>query len=266
MDETTSQPASAPDAETLPRDGSPSNTSPNGLSEEEVFQVLTEELGLDPAFVEWVQQLGSEVPAEALGYLAAMAAVAGTGVLAGFLAFVIPLILYLIVYTAIYVFIAAIVTLLVWLPFRSIPREHRRISSFSIWLTVIPIFGIFWNFRVVSRIPASFRAFFAAYPEAALPPAGAVGGAPLDVGGAGKALGMWYAGLSLGSWLAPWTCVLSILSVPLAIAALVLYILFLVTLFQLSGRVSEHRRNPQLRPPQALPEPSANPPEPPGIA
>lgn len=239
------------DFETDAQPGGESEALPEGALPEETVRIMIEEWELDPAFVEWLQQLASDVPAEAIGYFAASA---GAGVLATLIGLIIPLL----ALTFAYLLIAGVLALLIWLPHRRVPRKLRRISGVSIWLTIIPLFGLLWNFRVASRVPASFRAFFAAHPGAAQPPPGMIGGAPLNVGGAGKALGMWYAGLNLGSWLVLLTCVLSPLSTPLGLAALVLYILFVVKLFQMSGRVAEHRNAP--------PAPPAPPTAPPTIA
>ncbi|MEM7577079.1 MAG: hypothetical protein AAF328_06335 [Planctomycetota bacterium] len=236
MDETLPTPASEP----IPETTEPPDT---GLPDE-LVRLMLEEWQMDPALVEWIQRIAADAPAEAMGYFAASA---GAGLLATFLGLIIPLVLF----TVTYLVIAGIFAFLIWLPHRKVPRKYRRISGFSIWLTIIPFFGLLWNFRVVSRVPATFRNYFLAHPEAAQPPPGMVGGAPLNVGGAGKALGMWYAGLSLASWLTLLTCVLSPLSTPLSIAAIVLYILFVVKLFQMSGRIAEFLKTPPAAPPSS---------------
>lgn len=193
------------------------------------------------------------------GIAALWAASAGAGLLATLLALVVPLLIYVFTYAV----VAGVLALLIWIPHRAVPSRHRRIYGFSIFLTIIPVFGVLWNFRVASRVPDSFRSYFDAHPDAAAPPPGAVGGATVNVGTAGKSLGLWYAGLTLGSWLAPWTCVLAFLLFPLGLAALVLYILFIVKLFALAGAVNEHKRRPRQATPALAPPPASIPTTPP---
>ncbi|MEM1446681.1 MAG: hypothetical protein AAGF84_11540 [Planctomycetota bacterium] len=252
MDETQATPApeASPEA---PQTGENAEAVEGGLPEETV-RLLLEEWNLDPAVVEWLQKLAADAPAEVVGYLVASTA---AGLIPALIAFIIPLI----VFITTYLILAAVLALLIWLPHRQVPRKLRRIHGFSIWLTVIPFFGLLWNFRVASRVPASFRNYFAAHPEAIQPPPGMVGGAPLNVGSAGKPLGMWYAGLTIAAWLTLITCILSPLSTPLSIASIVLYILFVVKLFQMSGRVAEHKNAPPAPPTNPTPPtpPAASP-------
>lgn len=94
-----------------------------------------------------------------------------------------------------------------------IPTEHRRMELWHIWLLLIPIFGLGWNFFVYLRLPESFRSYFAAHGRA-------------NVGDCGRSLGLWYAicGVAI---LAP--CV----NTAAGPAGLVLLVMFHVKVFEL---------------------------------
>src|SRR5689334_14549782 len=42
----------------------------------------------------------------------------------------------------------------------AIPPEHRRIEPGMVWLLLIPLFGLIWNFFVFQRIPESYQSYF----------------------------------------------------------------------------------------------------------
>ena len=99
-----------------------------------------------------------------------------------------------------------------------VPAEHRRIEPAMIWLLLVPCFSLVWNFFVFRRVPDSFASYFTAQGQT-------------DVGDCGKAIGTWYAGLSVAA-----------VSIPLygaapGIAALVLLILSLVKYHELRQRM-----------------------------
>ncbi len=94
-----------------------------------------------------------------------------------------------------------------------IPAEHRKMEVWHIWLLMIPLFGLGWNFFVYLRLPESYQSYFAEQGQT-------------DVGDCGRNLGMWYAicGVAI---LAP--CV----NTAAGPAALVLLIMFHVKTFEL---------------------------------
>ncbi len=94
-----------------------------------------------------------------------------------------------------------------------IPKEHRKLEFWHIWLLLIPLFSLGWNFFVYLRLPESFQSYFSEQGQA-------------DVGDCGRSLGMWYAlcGVAI---LAP--CV----NTAAGPAALVLLIMFHVKAFEL---------------------------------
>ncbi len=61
-----------------------------------------------------------------------------------------------------------------------IPTEHRKMELWHIWLLLIPLFGLGWNFFVYLRLPESYQSYFAEHGRA-------------NVGDCGRSLGLWYA-------------------------------------------------------------------------
>ncbi|MEM9753698.1 MAG: hypothetical protein AAF916_09980 [Planctomycetota bacterium] len=178
---------------------------------------------------------------------------------AGAVSAILPILIGALILFVGYALLAAIFAFLIWLPYRKVPRQHRRVFGFSIWLTIIPVFGLFWNFRIAGRVPASFRSYFEAHPEAVAAAPTVAGATPHNlVGDAGRGVGLAYAICSLISAALTFSCILSTLAFPFAVAALVLYIIFVARLFGLADRVSEHRRKlkrgelPPPPPPKAI--------------
>lgn len=98
-----------------------------------------------------------------------------------------------------------------------VPAEHRKIEPLMIWLLLIPLFNLVWNFFVFQRIPASYKSYFNAQGRA-------------DVGDCGQQIGLWYAICAAAS-IVP--CV-NYLAGP---ASLVLLIIFLVKVFGLRQQI-----------------------------
>jgi hypothetical protein len=104
--------------------------------------------------------------------------------------------------------ISAVVCYLLYITQKAVPPEHRKIEPGMVWLLMIPLFNLVWNFFVFLRIPDSFQSYFYSRGRT-------------DVGDAGKNLGLWYSICSLLVWI---PCLGNIAG----IAALVLLIMFLV--------------------------------------
>ena len=58
---------------------------------------------------------------------------------------------------------------------RTIPPGHRKMHPALVWLLIVPLFGLFWNFYVFINVAESFRAYFQSRGR--------------DVGDAGRTLG-----------------------------------------------------------------------------
>ena len=56
--------------------------------------------------------------------------------------------------------IQAVVCWLVSGCFQAIPEKHRRMEPGAVWLLMIPLFPLVWNFFVYPRLAESYRSFF----------------------------------------------------------------------------------------------------------
>ena len=119
----------------------------------------------------------------------------------------------------------------------AIPPEHQKIPPGQIWLLLIPLFNIVWNFIVFQRIPESFQSYFHSRGRG-------------DVGDAGKQLGLWFA-ICYACSIIP--CVGTIAG----LAGLVLLVMFLVKVWDLKKQVEQGGMGPGAFP--AMPPPQAPP-------
>ena len=51
---------------------------------------------------------------------------------------------------------------LVFICFKRIPIEHRQMEPWQVWLLLIPLFNLVWNFFVYPKLAKSFQSYFAA--------------------------------------------------------------------------------------------------------
>lgn len=107
----------------------------------------------------------------------------------------------------------AVVCFLLFTLQKAIPREHRRIEPSMIWLLMIPLFNLVWNFFVYQQIADSYTRVFASR------------GQP-QRGGAERQLGLAFSICAACS-------VVPCLGALAALAALVLLITYLVKMFAL---------------------------------
>ena len=113
--------------------------------------------------------------------------------------------------------IGVVISILLYQCFTRIPAEHQKMSPGMVFLLLIPLFSLIWNFFVYQRLPESYQSYFAAQGRT-------------DVGDCGKQLGLWYA-ICAACSLVP--CVNSFAG----IAGLVLLIMFLVKAFELRRQI-----------------------------
>ncbi len=112
-----------------------------------------------------------------------------------------------------------VVCALIYTRFKRIPAEYRTMRPGLVWLLLIPLFALIWNFFVFLRMPESFKAYFDAQGRT-------------DVGDCGRTIGRWYAICAVAT-LVP--CVGYFTS----IAGLILLIIFIVKVFDLAGKIPE---------------------------
>jgi len=116
--------------------------------------------------------------------------------------------------------ISAVIAYLLSSCFAVIPAKHRSMEPGMVWLLLIPIFNLYWNFKVYLGLSDSFQSALSAHGEQ-------VG--PADTG---RTLAKTYCILALVSFI---PC----LGLIAALVALVFLILFLIKAFELKGRVSK---------------------------
>lgn len=100
-----------------------------------------------------------------------------------------------------------------------VPAEYRKMEPWQVWLLMIPIFNLAWNFFVYQRIPESYQAYFAAK--------GIEG-----YDDCGKNMGLWYSICAIGPFVVP--CVGSVVG----LVALVLMIIFIVKEFEMRSKIT----------------------------
>ena len=113
--------------------------------------------------------------------------------------------------------INAVVCLLLYNAQMAVPQEHRKIEPNMIWLLLIPLFNLVWNFFVFLRIPESYQSAFA------------VRGAPH------KGVGERNNGLAYSICAA--CSIIPCINILTGLASLVLVIIFLVQIYNLKTQL-----------------------------
>lgn len=112
-----------------------------------------------------------------------------------------------------------IVAFLLYTCLARVPKEYRKMEPGLVFLLIIPLFNIIWNFFVFLRIPESYQAYFAAQGRT-------------DLGDCGRTIGLWLS-ICVACSIVP--CV-NYISGP---ASLVLLIIFLVKIFGLRSQIPQ---------------------------
>ena len=97
------------------------------------------------------------------------------------------------------------------------PPAYRRMSPGQVWLMLIPCFGYVWTFFVVLRLSDSYKDYFASQNQ-------------YDVGTCNRGIGLAYAICSACG-------IIPYLGSCIALAGLVLMIIYLVQMFGLRRRI-----------------------------
>ncbi len=106
---------------------------------------------------------------------------------------------------------------LLWSAQKRVPPQFRKIEPGLIWLLLIPIFPLVWNFFVYPKIAASYKAYFDSIGRT-------------DVGACGGDLGLGYS-IVFACSIVPYLGMLT------GLAALILLILFLVKILDLKNQI-----------------------------
>ena len=128
----------------------------------------------------------------------------------------------LLVFLIVFVVALAIAILLLYLVYscyQRIPPQHRQMEPWQVWLLLIPLFNLIWNFFVYPKLAKSFQSYFAEQGRT-------------DVGDCGEQLGLWYA-------ICAALCAIPCVNYIAGPAALVLWIIFIVKAMGLKGQIPE---------------------------
>ena len=139
------------------------------------------------------------------------AAAAGAGV--AFFAFFFFVLMMLLVMFAISVFICY----LLWNAQKQVPAKFRKVEPNAIWLLLIPLFNLVWNFFVVPKIAESYKAYFDSIGRT-------------NVGTCGREFAFYYC-------IAAICCFIPVLGSLAGLAGLVLLILFLIKIYDLKKQI-----------------------------
>ena len=114
--------------------------------------------------------------------------------------------------------ISALVCFLIYNAQNALPPQFQRIPAAHVWLLMIPLFNLVWNFFVFPRVSDSYRDYFNSV------------GRP-DVGDAGRGMGMAYAICGAVS-------IVPCVGIFAGLAALVLLIIYLVKIYGLKAQIA----------------------------
>jgi len=117
--------------------------------------------------------------------------------------------------------IAILLLYLVYSCFARIPAQHRQMEPWQVWLLLIPIFNLIWNFFVYPKLAKSYQSYFAEQGRT-------------DVGDCGEKLGLAFAICAAVSGVLGWVPCLGAL---VSLAALILWIVVLVKALTLKGQI-----------------------------
>ncbi len=116
--------------------------------------------------------------------------------------------------------VSAVIAYLLSSCYAVIPAEHREMEPGMCWLLLIPIFSLFWNFKVYLGLSDSFASAFRARGE------------ELEPAETGRNMGMIFCVLAVCSII---PCVGAVAS----LVALVFMIIYLMKAFELKGRLTK---------------------------
>ena len=138
--------------------------------------------------------------------------------LQGAMALGMGLVALIVAFLAIAFVIQIIFCLLVYNCYKAIPEEHREMSAGLVWLLLIPLFGLVWNFFVYPNLSKSFKRYFDSVGDA-------------SAGNCNLTLAWVYAGVTAAT-VVPY---LNGLAGP---ASLVLFIVYVAKAYGLKARIA----------------------------
>jgi hypothetical protein len=114
--------------------------------------------------------------------------------------------------------ISILVCFLIYNAQAALPPQFQRIPAGQIWLLLIPLFNLVWNFFVFPRVAESYQAYFNSQGRT-------------DIGDAGRGIGLGYA-------ICAAVAIVPCIGIFAGLAALVLLIIFLVKIYGLKAQLA----------------------------
>ena len=114
--------------------------------------------------------------------------------------------------------ISVVISLLITSALKVVPQQYREIEPGMVWLLLIPLFNLIWNFFVFPKVSRSFQKYFAAQGKS-------------EHGDCGEKIGFWYA-------ICGACCIIPCVNYLAGPAALVLLIIYLVKIHGLKTFVT----------------------------
>ena len=113
--------------------------------------------------------------------------------------------------------ILAVVSFLVYECYRAVPAPYRSLEPARVWLLLIPVFNVAWNFLVFPGLSKSYKAYFDSVGDA-------------TVGDCGGRIALWFCVAMVGGFL-------PFLSRVAAPASLLLLIIYLIKAYELKAKI-----------------------------
>ena len=119
--------------------------------------------------------------------------------------------------------ISIVICYLLWNAQKQVPARFRKVEPNHIWLLLIPLFNLVWNFFVIPKISDSYKAYFDSVGRT-------------DVGTCNREIGLGYCIAAACSFVGV-IPIIGILGSLAGLAALVLLILFLIKTYELKKQI-----------------------------
>jgi hypothetical protein len=133
--------------------------------------------------------------------------------------------------------IGIVICILLYNAQAALPPQFQRIPAAQIWLLLIPVFHLVWNFFVYPRVSESYRMYFNSQGR-------------IDVGDAGQGVGLAFSICAIFVYM---PCI-NLCAAP---ATLILLIIYLVKIYDLKSQIGSPGGGFPITPNQPPPPPQA---------
>lgn len=113
--------------------------------------------------------------------------------------------------------VLALVSFLVYECYQAVPAPHRSLQPVRVWLLLIPVFNVVWNFWVFPGLSKSYKAYFDSVGDE-------------SVGDCGGRIALWFCVAMVGGFL-------HFLNRIAAPASLLLLIIYLIKAYELKAKI-----------------------------